>query len=138
MPLVTRWFVRLSFLYLVAALIVGIGLAARHVGWTASWVARLSPTYFHFFMLGWVTQLIFGVAHWMFPNYAPDAPRGREGLVWGALVGVNGGLILRALAEPLVGKAAVWGWVLVLSALLQWFGVVAFVWNTWPRVRPRR
>ncbi len=138
MPRVTRWFVRLSLLYLVGALLVGLGLAARQMGWGPSWIARWSPVYFHFFMLGWATQLIFGVAHWMFPNYTPEAPRGNEGLVWFALISVNVGLVLRAVAEPLLGRGPLWGWALVVAAVLQWAGIIAFVWNTWPRVRPRR
>ncbi len=138
MPRVTRWFVRLSFLYLVGALIIGLGLAARRLGWGPTIVARFSPVYFHFFMLGWATQLIFGVAHWMFPNYSPEAPRGREALVWTTLVTVNVGLLLRAIAEPLLGRGPVWGWLLVFAALLQWVGILTFVWNSWPRVRPRR
>ncbi len=138
MPRVTRWFVRLSFLYLVGALLIGFGLAVRRMGWGPVMLARLSPVYFHFFMLGWATQLIFGVAHWMFPNYAPDAPRGREILVWFTLVSVNVGLLLRAFAEPLVGQGIFWGWLVVVAAVLQWAGIMTFVWNTWPRVRPRR
>ncbi len=138
MPRVTRWFVRLSFLYLGAALLIGVGLAAHRLGGSPPWVTRWSPTYFHFFMLGWVSQLIFGVAHWMFPNYSPQAPRGNEALIWAALVLVNVGLVLRAVAEPFASHGGVWGWLLVLSALFQWVGVTCFVVNTWPRVRPRR
>ncbi len=138
MPRVTRWFVRLSFLYLTFALLIGLGLVAQRAGWNAPSVALLSPVYFHFFMVGWVTQLIFGVAHWMFPNYSQEAPRGREGLVWTALVTLNVGLLLRAVAEPMTGQGGIWGGLLVLSALLQWIGAFCFIINTWPRVRPRR
>jgi hypothetical protein len=89
-------------------------------------------------MVGWVTQLIFGVAHWMFPNYSQESPRGHEGLVWTTLVTLNVGLVLRALAEPMAGRGGLWGEALVLSALLQWIGIMCFIVNTWPRVRPRR
>ncbi len=140
MPTVTRWFVKLSLIYLVLALVVGLGLVMQRVVGGPDWLALLSPAYFHLFMVGWVTQLIFGVAHWMFPNYSKEAPRGREELIWAALIALNTGLVLRVLAEPLAVRevGGFWGIVLVVSATLQWVGVVLFSINTWPRVRPRR
>jgi hypothetical protein len=34
------------------------------------------PVYLHLFMIGWVTQMIFGVAYWMFPRVSKENPRG--------------------------------------------------------------
>ena len=41
-------------------------------------VSGLTPVYFHLFMVGWVTQMIFGVIFWMFPIVTRARPRGSE------------------------------------------------------------
>ncbi len=77
--------------------------------------------------------------HWMFPKYSQDRPRGRERLIWGVYFALNTGLLLRFVAEPLLtaGYQGPWGEILVVSAGLQWLAGVAFVVNTWPRVKER-
>src|SRR5690606_4328602 len=102
-------------------------------------INTLSPVYFHLLMVGWVTQLIFGVVFWMFPKYSPQRPRGSERLGWAAYWLLNAGLLLRVVAEP--GQALapnpVLGSGLALSAVLQWAAGMAFVANTWNRVKER-
>ncbi len=139
MPRVARWFVRFGLLCLVAALALGALVAGGGTGRLPAWTGTLQPVYLHLFMVGWVTNLIFGVAHWMFPRAGPVRPRGREELVWAAFFLLNGGLLLRAVAEPLsaLRSGGAWGALLALSALLQWVGVLAFVANIWGRVKER-
>lgn len=139
MPLLTRLFIKSALVYFVTALLVGLLLAARSVLDLPGALNGLSPVYFHLLMVGWVTQLILGVAHWMFPKFSRDEPRGRELLNWATYWLLNGGLILRVIAEPAraASSAPLWGWLLVLSALLQWLAVMAFIANLWPRVKER-
>ena len=65
--------------------------------------------------------------------------RGSERLGWAVYGLLNGGLALRLVAEPAnsVAPGGGWGWVLVMSAVLQWLAAVGFVVNSWPRVRER-
>jgi hypothetical protein len=141
MPTVTRWYIKTSLLYLVAALLVGALLAGR-AWWPSAVWSGLSPVYFHLLMVGWVTQLIFGVVYWLFPKYSKERPRGHEWLAWAVYGLLNSGLLLRAISEPLLTQqaGAFWGWLLALSALLQWLAAIGFVANTWPRLHggPRR
>ena len=90
-------------------------------------------------MVGWVTQIIIGVAYWMFPKFTKETPRGSEALAWITYALMNSGLLLRTVAEPAnaVQTWVGWGWLVALSALLQWLGGCAFVVNTWPRVKER-
>jgi hypothetical protein len=123
-------------LYLVAALALGI-VAQTPAASRVPLLRAIWPTYIHLLVVGWLTQLIFGVAYWMFPRYSPEQPRGSERLGWAAFVLLNTGLVLRALAEPwhsMTGRA---GTALVASAALQLLAGLAFVVNTWPRVRER-
>lgn len=141
MPTLTRWFIKTSFLYLVAALLVGILQVSRTVLPLPPFAARLDPVYFHLFMVGWVTEMIFGVAYWMFPIINRDEPRGSSTLGWITYFLLNAGLLLRAASEPLAGGGPrFWGWLLVVSALLQWLAGLIFVVNTWQRVKgkPKR
>jgi hypothetical protein len=125
MPPITRWFVKLALLYFVAALAGGVWQAAGGPLW-------LTPITIHLLVVGWVTGMIFGVAYWMFPKFSTEQPRGANSLAVASFVLLNVGLVLRVVAEPMDI-----GWLLVTSAVLQWLGAVAFVANTWPRVKGR-
>jgi hypothetical protein len=135
MPVLTRWFIKAGMLYFAFALFLGVILAGSNFLRAPVWIVGLTPVYFHLFMVGWVTQLIIGVAYWMFPKYSSEKPRGNEQLAWAAFWLINAGLLIRMIAEPITGLSATWGWVLVLSALLQWLGGLAFCVNTWQRVK---
>jgi len=91
MPTLSRWFVKTALVYFVAALLTGVALMLRLVLELPPEVAALQPVYFHLLMVGWVSQLIFGVVYWMFPKYTPDKPRGSERLGWWPLNLCNSG-----------------------------------------------
>lgn len=139
MPILTRWFVKASFVYLVAALLTGLLLAGEAVFPVPPLVASLGPEYIHFFMLSWVAQLIFGVVYWMFPKYTRESPHRSDALAWAVFALLNAGLVLRAIAEPgnSLRPGSAWAWGLALSAAIQWCAGLAFVINTWARVKER-
>lgn len=96
----------------------------------------LWPTYVHLLVVGWLTQLIFGVAYWMFPRPRAAASPWTERLGWVAYGCLNAGLLLRALAES--GPISVFrGEWFLISGLFQLVAGWAFVIATWPRVRAR-
>ena len=139
MPVPVRWFIKSAFVWLAAALIVGVALAAQSVVTLPAFVALLLPVYFHLFMFGWVTQLIFGVAYWMFPKYSTESQRGHPAWPVAIYVPLNAGLLLRAFAEPLQmqGPSRAWAALLVVSALLQMAAGLTFVIHAWSRVKER-
>lgn len=139
MPPITRLFVKTSLVYLVAALIIGLLLALRPVVALPEVVDGLAPVYFHLFMVGWVLQLIAGVAYWMFPKWSRTRPRGFDWLALATYWLLNVGLLLRVVAEPALTVSAWqgWAWLVVAAAVLQWLAGIAFVANTWPRVKEK-
>lgn len=139
MPKLTRLYVKTALVYFVAALLIALLRAADDVLDLPRLVSTLRPVFFHLLVVGWLTQLIFGVMHWMFPKASRERPRGNEQLMWAVYYALNLGLLLRAVAEPalVLSDAVVWGWVLVASAALQWGAGTAFIINTWPRVKER-
>jgi hypothetical protein len=139
MPALTRWFLRMALFCLVLAVFLAVLIAAREPLNLSFPAGAFSPIYFHLFMVGWVTQLIFGVVFWMFPKVSKEKPRGSETLGWAVFWLLNTGLALRLVGEPAqaVAPAPLWGWMLGVSALLQWGAGILFVINTWGRVKER-
>ena len=139
MPPLTRWYLRTALVCFVAALLSAVLLAVRGLVALPAVVGALTPVYFHLLMVGWVTQLIFGVVFWMFPKQSAARPRGSERLGWATFALLNVGLLLRVIAEPwqTLAPGALPGSLVALSAVLQWLAGLAFVVNTWPRVKER-
>jgi hypothetical protein len=134
-----RVFIKSALAYLLAAFAVGGALLANQgLGLSGQlWVAL--PVYYHLLTVGWLTQLICGVALWMFPPLSRERPRGNERLGWVAYGALNAGLLLRAVAEPLhaLRPHPALGWGLALSAALQLVAVWLLVAALWPRVKGR-
>ena len=134
-----RLFIRTALVFLLAAFLAGglilinqgLGLEPR--------IGLLLPVFYHLLMVGWATQLICGVALWMFPPLSRERPRGNERLGWLTYAALNSGLLLRAIVEPLhtLAPQAWSGWALAISALLQMLAIWAFVIAIWPRVKGR-
>ena len=137
MPVLTRWFIKTSLVCFVAALVVGVAQAARAPLGLPLALDAAGPVYIHLLVVGWITEMIFGVAYWMFPKHSKERPRGSDLLAVASYALLNIGLLCRVLGEPaqtLHPRAAL-GALLAVSAALQWLGGIAFVLNTWPRVK---
>lgn len=134
MPSVTRWFVKTSLMWLVIALVLGLYQQIPGLPKGA-----FSPVYTHLLTVGWLTQLIFGIAIWMLPKFTSENPRGYEWVNWLTYISLNLGLGLRAILEPLHGAETIpWsGAALVASAVLQWLAGLLFSVQAWFRVRAR-
>lgn len=130
MPKVTRYFIKTGLIYLV------LGLAAGIFPWTT---ATLLPVYVHAITIGWLTQLIFGVAFWLFPIESRQKARPDERPMWAVYVLLNAGMLTRAVAEPASATwdGPVWPVILIASALLLWASGMVFAFAMWPRIRER-
>lgn len=136
MPLCSRLLVRTALAWLVAALALQLLDAwGRSRGWAL--LEALRGAQLHALTVGWLTQLIFGVAWWLFPRRRDPEPTAVGVAIWAAL---NLGLLLRLAAEPLAvlrpGTLPAAG--LVASAGLQLAAAATFSYLAWRRVRPAR
>lgn len=133
MPLITRTYIRTSLVYLAA------GLAAGILTLTGVNIPTLSALYIHLLVVGWLTQLIAGVALWMFPRFSKEAPRGPEWMLWTVYGLLNAGLVMRIIAEPMsvAQHVPLWTIALIVSAVAQMLAGWLFVAAVWPRVRAR-
>lgn len=131
MPLLTRLCLRAGLGWLILALGAGLWLAIS----PGSAPPGLRPTWIHLITVGWITNLIFGVAHWMFPRASKEQPRGQVFWGWVAFGGLNAGLLLRALAESFPGPSA--PALLEAAAVFQLGAGLAFAIHIWPRLTAR-
>jgi hypothetical protein len=131
MPVLTRWFLRAAIVNLVAGLALGviIALPSGPGGWYAPYV--------HLLVMGWASQMIFGVAYWMFPRRKPLDVQAFDWLGWTCFAATNAGLLLRAAFEPRLGNDPLAAAGVLMAAGLQLLAVVAFVIMIWPRVMAR-
>lgn len=139
MNILVRWYIKTALAFFVAALVVRLAQALNLIWNISPILSALGPVYFHLFLVGWVTQLIFGVVYWMFPKHSRESPRGREWLAWLTYWLLNLGLLLRVIGEPLqsLKPSTLAATLLALSALLQWLAGMGFIANTWPRVKEK-
>jgi hypothetical protein len=137
MPKLARWYVKSALAYLVVGAILA-ALALSNAAVLPPALLAMRPLAWHLLTFGWATQLIFGVAYWMFPHLSKEAPRGNEKVLWAAFWCLNIGLLLRAVGEPLgvLSPGLIPPFVLQASAVLQVAAAWLFAAETWPRVKP--
>jgi len=122
--------------HLVVAILLALLMALPPL---ASSAASWRVVYIHLLVLGWATQMIFGVSWWMFPRKQPLDLTAVPWLGWVCFGALNLGLLVRAAAEPVlaVRVSALASAGAVLAALLQLVAVASYVWLVWPRVMRR-
>ena len=150
MPLTSRVSVKASIIYLALGAVLGVVLLVNRWIPMGEVVSVLRSSHIQFLVVGWLTQLIIGVAWWLFPPLAiglrGDSPlpvrrgqaqRGSEVLFWTALIFLNAGILLRALFEPLYGwtRIPVFSVLAGVSGLFLLVAAILFVLNLWGRVR---
>tara|TARA_R100001015_G_C4615280_1_gene171250 strand:+ start:1202 stop:1645 length:444 start_codon:yes stop_codon:yes gene_type:complete len=131
MPLITRIFLKTGLLYFIGALLVGVALQVDFLG-----IPNLVPLFWHMLMLGWITQIIFGVSLWMFPGRIKEESFQNQKWSWLTYILLNSGLILRLISESMIlqSEAYFWKVLLTISAVLQFVAVICYVIEIWPRV----
>jgi cbb3-type cytochrome oxidase subunit 1 len=136
-PLVRRY-IKTSFLFLIAGLVIGgyILVAEFAVG---RYPSRLFITaHVHLLLVGFMLMLVMGVATWMFPRAARDDARYRPALAEAVYWVMTLGTALRAISEVAAGVAegaAPLRVLIVFGGSAQLVGALLFVVNMWWRVR---
>lgn len=136
MPTLSTWYIRLALVYLVIGFSLGaLMLVHKGVPFEPAIMVFLS-LHIEYLLIGWVVQLVIGVAYWMFPRFTPEKTgmkvRGYETAARVALVLINGGLLMTTVGY-------LWPrllWMTLAGHGMEAAGVVAFVINIWPRVKP--
>jgi hypothetical protein len=135
MPLLSRWFIKSGFVALAIALLLEL-LQLRPAGAFGGLPdAAIHLAAIHLLTVGWLLQLIVGVAFWMFPRHPTAPPRGNPSYGWWAFGLLNAGLVLRLIGEPWRLGFGGPKWPLIAAGALQFAGVAAVLILLWPRIR---
>lgn len=141
MPRESRIFVKTGLIYLVLTFAFGAVLLILKVRGTP-----LPYTFViqheHFGAVGWLVNTVIGIALWMLPLNRERFPttQGRypTAMIYGCFILLNGGLVLRLIAEPwydLHGSSVLAAVLLSIAAVTQPLSIVLFVIVAWQRVR---
>lgn len=136
-PRKSRWLIKTALVHLAAALALGVVRAGQSAGLFPGSAAPLWLPQLHLLTVGWLTQLIFGVAFWLFPAPARQGPDHLEPVIWIGYAILNLGLVLRLVAEPTLLPPTFRPWGVLSSAALQWIASLLFVVYFWRRVRTK-
>jgi hypothetical protein len=129
-PRVSTWFVRASLCHLVFGFTVGALLLADKGLPFAPALWALRPAHVEVLLIGWMVQLVMGVAVWIFPRFAiRRAPQRSAVTAWLAFGLLNAGVFCVALGEGLGGWAAA-------GRLAEIGAAASFVAHLWGRVSP--
>jgi hypothetical protein len=135
MPLTTRLFIKSGLLYFLISLGLGVLIQIDSFQYSG-----MSPMFWHALMVGWITQIIIGVSTWMFPGRIKEESFRNQKWEWIAFIGLNTGLPIRFLAEPMSSAFDVsfWSYLLIISSILQFIGILSYVIGIWPRVQSKQ
>ena len=150
MPVTSRLFVKASIIYLCLGAILGALMFINRWIPLGAWVSYIRVSHVEMLIVGWLTQLILGVAWWLFPplkiGLRADAPlpirrgqtqRGSEPLFWVTFGLLNAGVLIQSVVQPLYtwSRVEVFHVLTGISGVLLLLAAIAFVVNMWGRVR---
>ena len=129
MPRVSAWFVRASLCHLVVGFVIGAVLLAGKgmpMGFNA-WGGPLRSAHIELLLVGWMIQLVMGVAVWIFPRFVlRRAPRRSAVTAWLAFALLNSGVLLACLGGSL----------LAAGRMIEIGAAASFAFHLWGRVSP--
>ena len=128
MPRLSCWFIRMALFYMFIGFSMG-SLLLAHKGLylhPASWL--MLPLHIEFMLMGWIAQLIMGVAFWIFPRFWRS--RGDERGAWWAFILLNAGIALVSSSYFVMTA-----WVFMLGRASEIIALIAFLWHVWSRIK---
>ena len=133
-----RRYVKTAIGFLAVGLLIGLWLLVRRELYGVFASPFETSAHTHALLVGFVMEMILGVALWLFPR--PEKgdvrykPRVAEAAYWLLTVG-TAVRVAGELARPFVSSRAL-RWVIVLCGLAQTAGLLLFFQTMWPRIRP--
>ena len=132
MPLASVWLIRAALLHFATAAVLGaMYLAWKAEGWFA-FVASHRQMHVEQMLVGWMVQLVIGVAFWILPRTEPTEAQRSGPLIWTVFGLLNTGVLLAASgAAP--GYPA---WGAPAGRALEMAAALLFALHAWRRQRP--
>ena len=128
------WLIRASMVHLLSGALLGAAyLSLKAAGWFVFSASHL-PVHVEQMLIGWLVQLVIGVAYWILPRRAEQDPVVHTRLMWLVFVLLNGGVLVAALGEdPGLPRGLALG-----GRIAETLAVVLFASHAWRRQRAYR
>jgi hypothetical protein len=135
MPRIARIFIKTGLIYFIGALLMGLAYEIGGLLFRA-----IIPLFWHLLMVGWITQIIFGVSMWMFPGRNREEGFKAQKWAWLTYGFLNTGLVLRFISEPMLTYSSlpVWDILIAVSAAFQLLAAIAYTIELWPRIQSKK
>jgi cbb3-type cytochrome oxidase subunit 1 len=133
MPRLSQWMIRAALLYLLlgftfgALLLTHKGIPLHPALW--SWL----PAHIEFLLMGWIVQLIMGVAFWILPRFWQKPVRPYESFAQIAFLLLNVGIWLVVAATTFRAGQNL----LIAGRLVEMSAVLFFALHAWKRLVSR-
>ena len=137
MPPLIRRYIKTSFIFLMAGLVLGAWIIVDEF-LLGTYPPRLLITvHAHLLLVGFMLMMVMGGATWMFPRPAREDTRYRPELAEAVYWIMTAATALRAAAELVVALAGLTAlrWLVAAGGLGQLAGALLFALNMWRRVR---
>jgi cbb3-type cytochrome oxidase subunit 1 len=137
MPPLIRRYIKTSFVFLLAGLLLGGWIIVRQFVFGAYPPRLIVTAHVHLLLVGFMLMIVMGVATWMFPRPARDDARYRPELAEAVYWTMTAATVLRAASE-IAGSftpAPAWRLAIAAGGLGQLVATALFVANLWTRVR---
>jgi hypothetical protein len=145
MPTVSRFTIRAAALSIVLGMLLWNAAAVLSSAGNPRLGGALAVPSMHLLMVGGLTQMVFGVAWWMFPVRSKGRGRGHPAFAWAAFVLVNLGSLARvsgslclAYDAPSAGRALILTAAIALPAAAACFATMILGRLRGPAGEPQR
>tara|TARA_R110002124_G_scaffold89692_1_gene229314 strand:+ start:42837 stop:43250 length:414 start_codon:yes stop_codon:yes gene_type:complete len=120
MPSVSVWMIRLSLVYLLMGITLGVLLLINKAILISPELMLLLPVHIELLIFGWIIQFTLGTAYWILPRYLISKDRGSSALALLMPVFLNTGIwmVLVSNAGEQMNFLALYGRIAELLAVL--------------------
>jgi hypothetical protein len=134
MPPASIWLIRASLVHLLSGAVLGtLYLSFKAIG-IPVFVVSHRPVHVEQMLVGWLVQLVIGVAYWILPRAANHDATAHAKLMWVVFALLNGGLLVAALAgDPRLPRELV-----AAGRVAEAAAVALFALHAWNRQRAYR
>lgn len=132
MPRLSVLGIRLALVYFLLGITFGAILLINKAMPLHPALWALLPLHIEFLLLGWVVQLVFAVAYWIFPRFIQEPKRGNPRLAWAALALLNLSILMLAAGSLSAGRLDI-QWV---ARVAQAAAAMLLAASLWGRARP--
>jgi hypothetical protein len=131
MPRVSIWLIRASLIHMLSGAMLGVFyMWLKVTGWPL-FAASHRPVHIEQMLIGWMVQLVMGVAFWILPRRPGQASGRSDTLMWVVFGLLNGGILLAALG----GDPALPSWIALPGRMAEALAVLLFASHAWTRQR---